>query len=186
MTESDLVRVVFETDLGPIGLVDSSSGLIAIRVGYASAEELTEVLATEYPEARAMRLHALAPRLMAFASGTPDDFLDVELDDAGFTPFRKRVTAVCRAIPRGVTVSYAELARRSGKPDAARAAGNVMARNPWPILVPCHRVVASDGGLGGYSAPRGLEFKEQLLRLESTWAGAAGGYPPFGHELVNR
>ncbi len=83
--------------------------------------------------------------------------------DSG-TPFQRRVWAELRRVPFGRTVSYAELARRVGAPRAARAVGQAAGANPIPILIPCHRVVRSDGSLGGFSA--GLETKRWLLRHE--------------------
>lgn len=105
-------------------------------------------------------------RLRAYAAGEGDELARIELDLSGLTPFRRRVTEACRRIPYGCTVSYAELARQVGAPRAARAVGNVMRTNPWPLVIPCHRVL-STGGLGGYSAPEGLTMKKRLLALEA-------------------
>ena len=72
-----------------------------------------------------------------------------------------------RNVPYGQTLSYAELAAKAGSPKAARAVGSVMAQNRVPLIIPCHRVVGSGGHLGGFSAPRGIAFKKQLLELEA-------------------
>jgi O-6-methylguanine DNA methyltransferase len=109
----------------------------------------------------------LAWRLVAYGRGEVVDFQDIPLDQSALTSFQRRVTEACRAIPYGTTLTYAELAERVGTPRGARAVGNVMRRNPWPLLVPCHRVVGSSGKLGGYSAPDGLSMKRRLLALES-------------------
>jgi len=109
----------------------------------------------------------LIARLQKFAEGTcPDDFLDIPLALDEMTPFRRAVTEHCRQIPLGATRSYGELAAQAGKPHAARAVGRVMAANPFPLIVPCHRVVAAGGRLGGFSAPHGLSMKRRLLQLE--------------------
>ena len=79
--------------------------------------------------------------------------------------FRGRALRACRAIPRGQVITYAELARRAGSPGAARAAGSAMAANPLPVVIPCHRVVRCDGGLGDYSAG-GTAAKRRMLRAE--------------------
>ena len=79
--------------------------------------------------------------------------------------FRGRALRACRTIPRGQVITYAELARRAGSPGAARAAGSAMAANPLPVVIPCHRVVRSDGGLGDYSAG-GTAAKRRMLRAE--------------------
>jgi len=88
----------------------------------------------------------------------------VPLDLAAVPPFSRRILLAARRIPYGATVTYGRLARHAGSPRAARAVGQVMARNPVPLLVPCHRVVASGGGLGGFTG--GLALKRRLLALE--------------------
>jgi methylated-DNA-[protein]-cysteine S-methyltransferase len=108
----------------------------------------------------------LAKRLQAYAAGKRVDFDDFPLDLEGLTPFRRAVTEACRRVAYGKVISYGDLARCAGHPDAARAVGQVMATNRWPILVPCHRIIASGGRLGGYSAPDGLLLKKRLLALE--------------------
>lgn len=107
---------------------------------------------------------ALRRRLQAYAQGVPDDFRDVRLEENGMSHFQSSVRAVTRHIGYGRTLSYAELAARAGSPRAARAAGNVMAANRVPIVVPCHRVVAAGHRIGGYTG--GLDKKEFLLRVE--------------------
>jgi methylated-DNA-[protein]-cysteine S-methyltransferase len=99
-----------------------------------------------------------------FASGK-DAFSSYSPDYTGMTPFRKKVMEALRKVPAGSTVTYGELASTVGHPGAARAVGNVMATNPVPLFVPCHRVVATVG-LGGFSG--GLDVKRSLLKLEST------------------
>ncbi|MCH7808963.1 MAG: MGMT family protein, partial [Chloroflexi bacterium] len=88
----------------------------------------------------------------------------VRLDWTGITPFRRAVLEECARIPPGETRSYGWLAEQVGHPRAARAVGRVMATNPWPLFVPCHRVVGSDGSLHGYGG--GLPMKDALLRAE--------------------
>lgn len=83
------------------------------------------------------------------------------------TPFCAAVYAALRAVPAGHRTTYAELAVKAGRPKAFRAVGQAMAKNPIPLIVPCHRVVRSDGTLGGYSAPGTIEFKRKLLAIES-------------------
>lgn len=97
-----------------------------------------------------------------FAAGATD-FADLALDLQG-TPFQQKVWQELQRLPRGSTISYKELARRAGSPKACRAAGQANAVNPIPIIVPCHRVIAADGSLGGYSS--GLDKKRWLLKHE--------------------
>jgi len=156
---------ICDTDLGWIGVVFSPAGLSATTLPHRLRDgALGEVLALgaseEAPEGE---LNGLADRLRSYGRGEAVAFPDA-LDFDGVSPFLRAVWEAAQDIPRGQTSSYGELAARVGRPGAARAVGQAMARNRWPIVVPCHRVVASDGGLGGYGG--GLDMKKRLLRLE--------------------
>ncbi len=102
----------------------------------------------------------------------------VVLDERGIDPLRRAVYAATRAIPPGTTATYGDVARAIGRPDAARDVGAALARNPWPIVVPCHRVLGANGKLTGFSAPGGLETKRRMLELE--------GAPGFGQQVLFR
>lgn len=105
----------------------------------------------------------LATQLEEYLAGQRTRF-DVPLDLSACPVFQRRILEACARVPAGATVTYAELAAQAGYPGAARAAGSALARNPVPLLIPCHRVVRADGGLGGYLA--GLAWKRRLLALE--------------------
>jgi len=124
--------------------------------GGSEPEELTE--ADWFPELRR--------RLERYAAGEPVGFDDVELNWAGLPEFSRRVLLQVRRIPFGQTRTYGQVAAAVGRPRAARAVGGVVARNRWPLLVPCHRVVAASGRLGGFSAPQGTRLKRRLLSME--------------------
>jgi methylated-DNA-[protein]-cysteine S-methyltransferase len=109
---------------------------------------------------------SLVARLEAYASGTRDDFLDVQVDLGPLTPFRRRVVEACRRIPFGETTTYKTLAEAAGSPAAARAVGRCMATNRIPLVIPCHRVVGCGGQLHGFSALGGLDMKRRLLEME--------------------
>lgn len=126
------------------------------------------------PEAREDRrlLADLFSRLRAYFRGEIVDFSDIATPSG--SPFFERCWNACRAIPHGSVVSYGQLAAAAGRPNAARAAGQSMRRNPLPIIVPCHRVVAADGalhGFGGTCEPtaRSLQLKRALLELEGAF-----------------
>jgi methylated-DNA-[protein]-cysteine S-methyltransferase len=106
----------------------------------------------------------LAKRVVAHFGGERDSFEDVELDLEGYTAFQQAVVETLRRVPWGEVVTYGELAALSGYPNAQRAAGSVCAQNRFPLIVPCHRVVAADG-IGRYGAS-GVEYKRRLLELE--------------------
>jgi methylated-DNA-[protein]-cysteine S-methyltransferase len=109
----------------------------------------------------------LVEDLKRFTEGRFVDFSDVPISQAHLTPFSRRVIAACRRISWGKTSSYGELATKCGASGAARAVGSVMAKNRFPLVVPCHRVLGAGGKLGGYSAPGGLQTKRHLLEMET-------------------
>jgi methylated-DNA-[protein]-cysteine S-methyltransferase len=110
----------------------------------------------------------LAVRFAAYFAGERSSFEDVDLDLDGCTAFQRALVAAARSVPYGETVTYGELAALAGSPNAARAAGTFCAGNRYPLVIPCHRVVAADG-IGGYG-PLGLEYKRRLLELEAAGA----------------
>ena len=103
--------------------------------------------------------------LHRYAGGEMTALDEIELDFSGVTPFFNAAWTACRSIPTGETRSYAWLAAEAGSPLAMRAAGQAMARNRFSLIIPCHRVIASDGGLGGYGGG-GLGVKARLLQME--------------------
>jgi len=118
--------------------------------------------------------------MRATLSGEAVDLRSVPLDERELDAWRRAVYAATRDIPAGSTRSYGELARAIGRqdPGAAREVGAALARNPFPIIVPCHRVLAANGKLHGFSAPGGLETKRRMLELE--------GAPGFGQQVLFR
>jgi methylated-DNA-[protein]-cysteine S-methyltransferase len=104
--------------------------------------------------------------MQAVMAGTAVDLGDVPLDDSGLDDFRRAVYVATRAIAPGTTRSYGEIARAIGRPGEARDVGVALRRNRYPIIVPCHRVVAANGALTGFSAPGGLDTKRKMLELE--------------------
>ncbi len=113
----------------------------------------------------------LADRIWDYFRGVRVEFDDFVLDLSCTSPFQLDVIEACRRIPYGEVRTYGELAALAGSPRAARAVGNVMRTNRFPIIVPCHRVVRSGGQLGGFSAPDGISLKRRLLELEQSSGG---------------
>ena len=114
--------------------------------------------------------------IVAVLAGERRDLRDLPLDERGLDPFRRVVYAATREIAPGTTRSYGEVARAIGRPDGARDVGAALARNPFPIVVPCHRVVAANGALTGFSGPGGLATKRRMLELE--------GAPGYGQQVL--
>ena len=104
-------------------------------------------------------------RLIRYSEGDLEALNDIELDLSGTPPFFRAAWSACRTIPPGETRSYRWLAAEAGNPQAMRAAGQAMARNKFSLIIPCHRVISSDGGLGGYGGG-GLGVKARLLQME--------------------
>jgi methylated-DNA-[protein]-cysteine S-methyltransferase len=165
---------IFDTELGWFGLLGCGDAVKRIFLGHLSAEQVRRAavaaLSThgvEEPPSEGDWNPKLRRAIQDFARGIPTSFAGFEIDLEEGTPFRKRVLEQTRKIAYGKKLTYGELAARAGKPGAARAVGTVMASNPLPIVIPCHRVVAS-GSLGGFSAPQGIELKRRLLEMEAT------------------
>lgn len=159
---------VFETDLGWMAIIGEDGLLSRVLFGYESERSVWRAIdCAGVTRDRATAWQPdLAEQLRAFASGEPQAFDSIALDLRSHTPFGRDVVAACRQIGWGEMRTYGELAAECGAPGAARAVGNVMASNRFPLVVPCHRVVAAGGRLGGYSAPQGLAMKRRLLEME--------------------
>lgn len=158
---------IFETQWGYCGFVTSARGMVATFLPHQSRSRVETLIRKQFLESehRPKLLPEIVRTVRAYFAGKPVRF-DVRLDLEEVTEFRRRVLAACRNIPRGRTATYADLARAAGSPGAARAAGSTMANNPLPLIVPCHRVVRSDGTLGGFSSTQGVRLKRRLLELE--------------------
>ncbi|MGW2636082.1 methylated-DNA--[protein]-cysteine S-methyltransferase [Streptomyces sp. NPDC001348] len=168
--EQRVVWAVVGTDIGPLLLVATGEGLVNVVFHASDAvrdralERLAGRLGTEPVEAPGSPLLAEAIRqVRAYFAGERHDF-ELPLDWALTSGFNRQVLRELAAVPYGTVVGYGDLAGRVGQPGAAQAVGAAMGANPLPVVVPCHRVVASDGGIGGFGG--GLETKRKLLALE--------------------
>lgn len=174
--------LVFDTAIGACGVAWNDAGLTAFQLPEVD-EAATRARLLARPGA-AGPLETSPPawlaeaitRARAHLAGIPQDLTGVPLDASRVTPFNAKVLRAAQAIPAGRTMTYGELASVVGSPGASRAVGRAMATNPWPLVVPCHRVVAASGATGGgFSAHGGLVTKERMLQLEgaSLLSGAA-------------
>jgi methylated-DNA-[protein]-cysteine S-methyltransferase len=166
--EADVVYAELDSPVGPIVAAVTTTGLA--RLAYRDANggldailgSLARTVSPRIVEAPA-RMDAVRRELDEYFAGRRRSFgLPVDLRLAA--PFGRAVLQACARIPFGATSSYAAIAAEAGRPRASRAAGNALGANPVPIVVPCHRVLRTGGGLGGYTG--GLEIKERLLTLE--------------------
>ena len=161
----ELRYITFNTNAGWLGILGSAEGLLRTTLPHRSAQEACHQLGDNINQAvwSSHWFEDLVERLIAYFSGHRVAFPD-ELDLSIATPFQREVWEVTRLIPYGETRSYAWVAEQMGKPKAVQAVGQALGKNPLPIIIPCHRVITSDGKLGGFS--EGLEMKRFLLRLE--------------------
>lgn len=161
---------IFETALGPCGIVWTARGIAGVNLPEGSEEKTRARMKKRFPEAE----EAVPPAdvgkivgdIVALIAGEKVDFSDVALDHAPLPQFSQRVYAIVRRIPIGHTMTYGEIARQLGDVSLSREVGQAMGRNPTPVIVPCHRVVAASGKTGGFSAPGGVETKMKLLTIE--------------------
>ena len=159
----------FETEFGWVALLASDSGIRRSALPCDSPDDCVSDWGaeTEGAVAAPSRFEGLRRRLVAYFDGRDENFADVPLDLDGAAEFHRRAWMACRTIPRGETRTYKWLARAAGSPKAARAAGQSMAKNPAPIIIPCHRVIGTDGGLRGFgSGKTRLDLKRRLLDME--------------------
>ena len=156
----------FKTDSGWVGMLVSSAGIAKLTLPQATEKAaLAELdLGQDAAQVSLERFDEVVSRIREFFRGKSVDFRD-RLDLSAGTEFQKKVWSSCRDIPYGQTRSYGWIAVRIGNPGASRAVGNALSKNPIPIIIPCHRVLAADGGIGGFSG--GLPAKCNLLKLEA-------------------
>jgi methylated-DNA-[protein]-cysteine S-methyltransferase len=177
----DLVTVAYDlmdSPLGPLWIAVGPRGVVAIHYGKPDERELTRIARTYGPavlpdRARCGRVESELDQYFARKRRS----FDIDVDLAPLTPFQRRILAATAKVPYGVVTTYRTVAREAGNEQASRAAGGALGANPIPIVVPCHRVVATDGSLGGYAG--GLDAKRRLLALERGEGRVpAGGWPP--------
>jgi methylated-DNA-[protein]-cysteine S-methyltransferase len=164
---------IFNTAWGYFGLVANEKGLIRTILPCSSRKTVEKCLLVGLDNSQFDKnlLKPLQKQIIAYFAGKrplrPLSSVICPLNLAGLAPFTRKVLDACRKIPPGKTASYSQLAGMIGKPRASRAVGSALARNPIPLIIPCHRVIHSDGSLGNFSAPGGTNTKKKLIALES-------------------
>jgi len=167
--------VIFRTKWGYFGLAGTESAICRSYLPGASLEGVKSSLLASLPAAQLDKsfFRALQEQIITYFDGCPVEFgreIPVALDV--FSTFGASVLVACRSIRSGQTITYSGLAKKVGRPAASRAVGSALAKNPLPLIIPCHRVVRTDGKLGGFTAPGGISLKQKMLDLERQAPGA--------------
>jgi len=168
MSES-LRYVIFRSRWGWFGLLAGERGLLRTSLPVAGRGKAKSVLLKGIGAATCDGRHIseLQDKIKAYFEGDCVDFADARIELDGFSGFSRQVLIVCRGVEYGRTVSYGQLAELVGRPGAGQAVGNVLAKNPVPLIVPCHRVIRRDGKIGGFSAAGGIKLKQKMQELEA-------------------
>ena len=161
---------LFDTAIGTCGVVWNERGLTGVHLPDANPTRTRSSVTRRFPDASPAEpppaVQQAIDGIVALFRGEKRDLREIVLDLEGLPDFNRRVYELARTIPPGATLTYGEVAMRLGTPGMARAVGQALGQNPWPIVVPCHRVLAADGGMGGFSAPGGVSTKRRMLEIE--------------------
>ena len=155
--------LLFETAIGTCGVSWSDAGITGVAL---PRERRLSGSGLEASSGAPDGVRAAIAAMVMLLDGQRSDLRAVELDERGLDEFRRRVYAATREIGPGTTATYGEVARAIGEPGAARAVGAALAQNPFPIIVPCHRILAATGAQHGFSAPGGIATKRRMLEIE--------------------
>jgi methylated-DNA-[protein]-cysteine S-methyltransferase len=161
---------IFETVIGACGIVWTDRGIAGVNLPEGSDEKTRARVRQRFPDAEEAapppEIQKIIRDVIALVTGEKIDFSYVNLDHAPLPAFSKRVYEIVRVIPIGHTLTYGDIAKKLGDVALSREVGQAMGRNPTPIIMPCHRVVAASGKTGGFSAPGGVDTKMKLLSIE--------------------
>ena len=191
---------LFDTAIGRCCIAWGDHGVGGVQLPEAREVETRARLRRRFPDAREapppLDVQRAIDGIVALLRGEVSDLSAVALDMERVPPFDRRVYELARTIPPAATVTYGEIAARLGTPDAARAVGQALGRNPFALVVPCHRVLAAGGKLGGFSANGGITTKLRLLAIEGAQPsrqlplfddnGASGFDPSVAADHVHR
>jgi len=166
---------LFNTAVGRCGLVWGAGGIVGVQLPATRDDAAEAYLLRRYPAAREVvppdAIRRVIDDIVALLDGERRDLSAAALDMTEVPSFHQRVYAVARGIRPGATLTYGEIAARLGDRNAAREVGEAMGRNPFPLIVPCHRVLAAGGKVGGFSAVGGVALKLRLLGIEGATVG---------------
>jgi methylated-DNA-[protein]-cysteine S-methyltransferase len=169
---------LFDSPIGSCGIARNAKGIAGFHLPLATAQatraRLQQRWAGAVESAPPAGVQRVIDRVLALLDGEAIDLSDIPVDLADAPEFHRRVYEVARTIPPGRTMTYGEIARRLGVPHESREVGQALGRNPIAIIVPCHRVLAADGKMGGFSASGGVATKRRILEIEGAAALSAG------------
>lgn len=166
LEHGEIKLISFPTELGWMGLALTGPVVYQLKFGFGTEPQLLHAFHCHFELAKAdHQLKKWRSSLQRYAAGRKQDLSEINIDLASYPPFQSRVLKACRKIAYGTTMTYGQLATKAGSPNAARAVGTAMKNNRFPLIIPCHRVVASNG-IGGYSAASGITLKKKLLEME--------------------
>ena len=173
---------LFETAIGLCGIAWNDCGIAGVQLPEADEQQTRARMLHRFPAAGETtpppEIGRALENIVALLGGGSSELSSVVLDMSGVPRFHRRVYEIARNIPPGATLSYGAVAARLGSPGAARAVGQALGQNPFPIIVPCHRVLAAGGKIGGFSAHGGTATKQRMLAIEG--ARVNGGRPFAG------
>ena len=188
---------VFKTALGYCGIVWSADGVLGVQLPETTERAAKAGLCRRFSTARQAApppgVERAIDDIVGLLGGEPKDLSHVVIDTGGVADFERRVYAIARTIPAGSTLSYGEIAARLGDRNLARDVGRALGQNPFPIIVPCHRVLAAGGRSGGFSGRGGVATKLRLLSIEGAQPGGPTLFdrlplaaPPGGRQQRSR
>ena len=161
---------LFRTPIGRCAIVWGADGIAGLQLPERDERETRGRTLRRFPAASEATppgdVQCAVDAVLALLEGEHTDLSFITLDMTGVPEFHRRVYALARKIPPGRTMTYGDVATRLGAPGSARAVGQALGRNPFALIVPCHRVVAAGGGMGGFSANGGVATKLRLLAIE--------------------
>ncbi len=169
---------LFETVIGRCGIAWGERGILGVQLPEGREADTRARLRQRFPDADEsttppVDVQVAVDAMSALLRGESRDLSAITLDMNGVSPFYRRVYEIARTIPPGATISYGDIATQLGVPGSARAVGQALGRNPFAVIVPCHRVLAANGKLGGFSANGGITTKLRLLTIEGAHAARA-------------
>lgn len=170
-----IAYAIVDTAIGPVGVAWSADGICRVALPERNRERMEARFAARLDGARAgeppAKIAAAIALIKRYADGETVDFSSVPVDLDGADLFRRAIYGAARRLGFGETTTYGGLADAAGHPGKARETGEALGRNPVPLIVPCHRILAAGGKIGGFSAPGGSSTKEKLLNLEGVQVG---------------